>query len=128
MSDDLEEIMKKVAVEFLLDLEESIVDEITDKNLVYVGNMLKSVQVDVDNLELMVGMPYSAVVEFGSIKKFMPPIEPIERWVRLKLGVKDRKKARKIAWSIAMSFKKRGYKPHPFVRPAIDKVMKKFVP
>lgn len=58
-------------------------------------------------------------VEFGT-EPHMPPVEAIEGWVRRRLGEKDRKKANRIAWAIAIDIKKNGSQPRPFLRPAID--------
>jgi hypothetical protein len=47
-------------------------------------------------------LSYAAAVESGS-KPHMPPIAPLEAWVRQKLGLKDEEAegvARKIAWKI----------------------------
>lgn len=55
-------------------------------------------------LEATIGtaLSYAAAVESGS-KPHMPPIAPLEAWVRQKLGVKDKEAesvARRIAWKI----------------------------
>ena len=67
--------------------------------------------------------PYSSVIEFGAAPHF-PPIEPIQRWVERKLGVKTN--SRNIAFAIAKRISIEGTKPRPFIRNAILKIKNKY--
>lgn len=67
--------------------------------------------------------PYAQAIEFGS-DPHHPPVNAIERWVRLKLQIASVKRARQIAWAISKSISKRGTQPQPFLRPAVDQVLK----
>ena len=116
---ELEKVFDAMIGEMLIDIENLILDEIKKKDLVYFGTLAKSVQVDFRNRELLIGAPYAQVVEFGSTKSFKLPYKPIDRWVKIKLGIRDAKKRRKITWAIIQTFAKKGYKPHPYVIPAI---------
>lgn len=76
--------------------------------------------------EVHIRIPHAAFIEFGT-EPHMPPIEPLEAWVRRnfsKVGAKrlsrpDKVDARKIAWGIAMNMAKHGTEPKPFIRPAL---------
>jgi len=85
------------------------------------GTLLKSGQIIRKFLDKRVvyTVPYADSIEFGRIPGIHPPVEPIVGWVRRKLGIKDEKKARSIAWAIATDLKKNGTQEKPYMRPAI---------
>lgn len=69
---------------------------------------------------LRVGSPqsYAVPVELGT-KPHMPPVQPIQYWVARKLGIKDEKKAKAVAWAIAKKIARHGTKgAHMFARAA----------
>ena len=68
--------------------------------------------------------PISFYVEYGT-PPHMPPVEPIVEWAEKKLR-KGKKDAQSIGWAVAMTIKKEGMPPHPFVRPAIDSARIKY--
>lgn len=70
---------------------------------------------------IQVGSPlvYAPCIEFGTLPH-QPPVEPIEGWVKRKLGVPD-DEAHSVAWAVAMKIKKEGTPPQPYMRPAIEK-------
>ena len=53
--------------------------------------------------------PYAVPVELGT-KAHFPPIEPLQDWVKHKLGIKDDKEAKGIAFAIALKISKKGTK------------------
>jgi hypothetical protein len=87
--------------------------------------------------------PYAAAIEYGS-DPHMPPVEPLKGWAHRKLGLpydagsslkwnpdntlsikRNKNKgptADDAAWAIAMTIKKEGTEPKPFLRPAVDSV------
>jgi HK97 gp10 family phage protein len=67
---------------------------------------------------------YGFHVEFGRKPGKMPPIDVIERWVRLKLRVKDN--TRVAAFAIARKIAAVGTKPQPFMKPAFEVAQSKF--
>ena len=74
--------------------------------------------------EIVYPAPYAGFVEFGT-DPHMPPVEPLERWAALKLGMES-KEARKTAWAIARTIEKEGTDPKPFLRPAIEAAKQEF--
>lgn len=63
---------------------------------------------------------YAFFVEFGRRAGKMPPPDELAQWVRKKLRVADMKTALARGWAIAKNIAKKGTKPHPFFRPAIE--------
>lgn len=63
-------------------------------------------------------LSYAEPVEEGT-KPHRPPIEPLELWVKQKLGVQSDKQARGIAWAIASKIAKRGTKGQHIFRNAL---------
>jgi len=101
--------------------------EISQNNLVRdekidTSTLLKTANVNRDFLEKEVVYPasYASDVEFGRSAGTMPPIAPLQKWVRRKLGVSDEKQARSLAFAIALSIKRRGIAASPYLRPAIE--------
>ena len=75
--------------------------------------------------EVVITAPYAEAIEFGRLPGSMPPVEPIQEWARLKLGL-SRKQANNAGWAISKSILKNGTKPQPFIRPAIDATTRRF--
>lgn len=69
---------------------------------------------------------YAGAIEFGRRAGKFPPVDDIAQWVRRKLRVMNRKKAKSIAFAIAKSIAKNGTKASPFLAPAYDKHIKGF--
>jgi len=95
---------------------------IVSKNIVDEGTLLKSgiIQRNFLNKKIIYSAPYSDSIEFGRLPGSMPPVAPIKGWVQRKLGVRNDKEAKSIAWAIATDLKKNGTSPRPFLQPAID--------
>ena len=75
--------------------------------------------------EIVYSAPYAAVIEFGREPGFMPPVEPIIKWLIRKLHMTE-KKAKRIAWAIAKGMERDGTKARPFLRDAINTVKFKY--
>lgn len=107
----------------LMDVAELILADSQDKVPVDEGMLKKSGHINDSylNKEVVYDAPYAVFVEFGT-SPHMPPLQPIEDWVRRKrsdLGVKDGE-IKKVARAIQMKISKYGTKPQPFLRPAYD--------
>ena len=107
----------------LMDVAELILADSQDKVPVDEGMLKKSGHINDEflNKEVVYDAPHSVVVEFGA-EAHMPPLQPIEDWVRRKrgdLGVKDGE-IKKVARAIQMKISKYGTDPKPFLRPAYD--------
>jgi len=86
-------------------------EHVRERNLVVIDKPAFSVRI------VGVDVPYARYVEFGT-RPHMPPVEPLIRWAKRKFKVDD-EEAKKIGWSVAMTIKKKGTKPHPFFRKSI---------
>lgn len=107
----------------LMDVAELILADSQDKVPVDEGMLKKSGHINDSylNKEVVYDAPYAVFVEFGT-SPHMPPLQPIEDWVRRKrgdLGVKD-SDIKKVARAIQMKISKYGTDPKPFLRPAYD--------
>ena len=107
----------------LMDVAELILADSQDKVPVDEGMLKKSGHINDSylNKEVVYDAPHSVIIEFGT-SPHMPPLQPIEDWVRRKrgdLGVKDGE-IKKVARAIQMKISKYGTDPKPFLRPAYD--------
>jgi len=100
-----------------------VTDEIDNMQLVDMGDLRRSVTADMSPRggHIEVKSPHAAPIENGT-RPFMPPIKPLEEWVKRKgLHLRTRKEdsnAKSIAWAIAMKFKKYGMKPRHYFKTA----------
>lgn len=72
------------------------------------------------------GAPYGAAVELGARPHF-PPVSNIAYWVDRKIGVRDGMEIYGIALAVARKIARAGQKPHPFMKPALEKVQDRIV-
>ena len=89
------------------------------------GILLRSGFVNRKFLEKEIGFaaPHAGIIEFGS-RPHMPPVEPFIGWARRGLRL-SANLARKAAWGIAVNIKKFGSIPRPFLRPAINALVRR---
>ena len=70
----------------------------------------------------MVG--YGQIVDEGRRRGTMPPTQPIVSWIREKsIRPKKGQTIEQLAFAIAMGIKKKGYRPKPFIQPAVDEMI-----
>lgn len=69
--------------------------------------------------------PYAEDVEYGQGPHPIKPSE-LHNWVRRKLEITDKKEIEKVASIIASHINKKGVKPRPFIRPAVEAAKEKF--
>jgi len=67
--------------------------------------------------------PYAAFVEFGT-RPHWPPREPIERWVRIKLGIREPEAIERVAFLVSRSIAKKGTKPKRYMTRAFKETAK----
>lgn len=89
------------------------------------GTMLKTANINRGDGYAMITYPaeYADNIEYGRQPGTQPPLEPLIKWCRRKLKLKDDKEAEKVAWAIVVSIKKRGIAPTRFMRNAIDQAL-----
>jgi len=97
------------------------------------GRLANSIAIaeEQDGLDARIGtnLIYARAIEFGFPPGYlqrMPPVDAIQGWVRRKLGVKDAKEARSIAFAIARKIKRSGTKAQPFLFPAAEAAKRGF--
>ena len=89
------------------------------------GTLLKLGRIEHERLNpyIVYDVPYADFIEYGT-PPHMPPVAPLIKWARKKL--KTRGNPEKIGWGIAITIKKFGTDPHPFLRPAIEEAKQKY--
>ena len=70
---------------------------------------------------------YAMFVEYGRRAGKMPPPDELGQWAYKKFHLKDRKLARSMGWALAKIIAKKGTKPHPFFKPAVEKNKRKII-
>lgn len=122
--DEIDKMMDR-AVDRIFELSQQ---NLIDDGRVDTGTMLKTANVNRLRLDKEIVYPaeYSDIIEFGRHPGTYPPIDPLIRWVRRKLEVKDDKAARRIAFAIANSIKKRGIEGTNFMQRAINQGLQEF--
>ena len=104
--DAVDQQLNNIADFILAKSQENIIQQdITDR-----GTLLQSGNVVRERLKKTVvySVPYADTIEFGRLPGSMPPVTNIQGWVFRKLGIKDVKKQKQIAWAIAQDIKKKG--------------------
>lgn len=92
--------------------QEKIAKEHTDRGLLLGSGDILSPKKDVR--VIIYRAPHAVPCEFGS-KPHMPPVEPLKKWAKRKLGDES------AGWAVAMKIKKEGTLPMNFLRSAIEK-------
>jgi hypothetical protein len=68
---------------------------------------------------------YASYVEDGRDPGSMPPIEPLIKWARRKLGLSE-KEAKKAAWAIAKAIEARGIDASQYLNKAVIKARREY--
>ena len=115
------ELLENLSMEIFSKSQENIVKNgsIDTGEMLKSGNIFKRGEMWIIHYQA----PYSAYVEFGTQPHRMP-IEPLKRWVKRKLGYKE-KEAEKVSWAVWQKIAREGTDPKPFLRPAIREVLRK---
>lgn len=102
-------------------------DNLVRQNKIDTGTLLKTANIERQFLNKQIVYPasYADHVEFGRSKGSFPPVAPLQKWARRKLGIKE-KEAKSVGWAIAKSIQKRGIAASPFLRPGIEKARQEF--
>lgn len=96
-------------------IKESAKDNIRQNGTTFQGNLARSITVREATAQrgvVAVGESYGAPVEFGRRPGKMPPVAPIERWAKLKLGAPG------AGYVIARKIATKGTKAQPYMEPA----------
>lgn len=120
-----DEFMREVVDEIMVEAQNNLLEN----ESVVTGQLLGSKYVKKlgeCDYEFGFDCPYAGFVEYGTApRQKMPPVEKLTQWAKIKFGLAYHE-ARKVAWRVAKWIKEHGTQPHPFVRPAIYKVISKY--
>ncbi len=98
-----------------------------EEKSIYTGRLWDSIQAERFRPMLWAvgsNAKYMWYVEYGT-RPHRPPLKPIWEWVRLKnkmYGEKGAQRAYPIARAVQAIIEQKGTQPHPFIRPAYEKV------
>ena len=112
------------------DLAGEIKNQLARHNKVSSGELINSIRHEVRP----VGNDYEVIIHAKEYLKYidegrkpggkMPPIKPIEKWVRNKVATDD---VEGTAWAIAWGIKHYGIIPTHIIQPAVDKIVNKWL-
>lgn len=103
----------------LLDLGVDVINNAKEEVPVSSGELRQSLQILDSNDGVVLGTKkeYAGYVAEGSDPHY-PPIEPLKKWVKRKLGLNEN-----VAYAIQQKIGAKGTKGNPFMKKAIDKTM-----
>lgn len=116
------EIVQQELSAFLQAAAQHLRSEVVDRTPAAMGTLRGSITASVDRMaDGMLGVvgtaqPYAVPVELGT-KPHFPPVQALEDWVRVKLGLTG-KEGRGVAFAIARKISKTGTKGHFMFRDA----------
>lgn len=121
--DAIDRKMDEIAEDIFAKSQQNIVD----KGIIDEGTLLKTGNLNREYLSKTITypMPYSESIEFGRLPGSMPPVEPLQAWIKRKMSITDDAESNRVAWAIAIDIKKNGIEPRPFLGPAIESVKNK---
>lgn len=124
MDDVKDDVRRAVAI-----AANDIRNEAIDRVPVNTGELRASIGIEYTNAGLgaVIGTnaPHSKWIEKGRGPGF-PPLAPILYWVQRKLGIRD-KTAKSVAFLIARKIGRVGFKAQPFLGPAYDRAIPRFL-
>lgn len=122
----LEEGLIKVMEHLALEIETEANDLLLEHGNVDTGELLNSSEISKSSNSVSINWSaeHASFIEYGS-DPHVPPMEPIKRWAKRKLGLDD-KEAEALAYKIVNKIGKYGQEPKPFIIPAIYKVIDKY--
>ena len=130
----IEEVKDSLSAQVLrayaLELETDVVAQVDKYGINDRGDLRKSITHEFikrrNNLILRVGpgilkpFPYPIAVHEGTRPHF-PPADPIRKWVRRKLGIRNRKELEQVTRAIQWKIYKHGTKGRPFLKDVLER-------
>lgn len=115
-------LVEKIKTDVANDLKDRMQKELDLRDKIYTGKVRKSIVYDsVDSLVASDEF-HSAIVEWGRLPAPVP-LEPIYKWVKEKLGVKD-SEAHTVAKKIQFKITNEGIKPTRFTKISLETLTK----
>lgn len=88
------------------------------------GRLANSIATEEESsgLDYRVGtnLEYATAIEYGLPPGMRPDVESLTGWVRRKLGVRDPREARRVAFLIARKIQRHGTDAQPYLHPAAE--------
>jgi len=121
VSDVDEEIQKNVD-EFLFKIANELVNELKKEAPVHEGRLRQSIQIfgkDENKYYVGTNVNYAMDIQMGT-EPFYPPIEPLRRWARLKLG------SEKLGYAVQQKIGQEGISKNPYVDRAVENIKQRY--
>jgi len=123
--EDVEQPLREKLDNVLLEVSNKLINNIKEEIPKNTGRGSQSFQI-LSHKEngYILGTPlgYPSVLQFADrIDPWYPPIEPLKRWVRLKLGADE-----SVAYAVQKKIGKEGIEPNKFMDRAIEKLEREF--
>ncbi len=117
---------------YALEIRALIIKKIDEEKINFSGDLRKSITAEVNKevgayvIKVGSNMEYAPFVHEGT-KPHWTPKEPIQKWVRLKLGIKGKKELKKVTFLVQRKIAKVGTKKRPFLRLVFEQEKSKAV-
>ncbi len=109
--------------DFIRDITITLRNELKKEAPVYRGELRQGIHVlniSADGSAVGIKAPYAAAIQNGT-KPFYPPIEPLKKWVRRKLGAEE-----SVAYAVQQKIGEEGIDANPFITRAINNLKNKY--
>lgn len=103
------------------DVRARIIREIQLADLIFTAQLNDSWEIEKTEDGYVVGsrVLYAAVMDEGRMPGKMPPVSALIPWVRTKIGGKDDKEIKSIAYAVARKIAEKGTEPRHYVKKAL---------
>lgn len=106
-------------------LAQKLREAVNSKGISATGNLANSFIYD-ENEGVVKFLKYGEIVDGGRRSGGFPPIRPIVEWINAKGISVGNKTDEQVAFAIAKTIEKRGYRPQPFIQPTISELEQRF--
>ncbi len=106
-------------------LAQKLREAVNSKGISATGNLANSFIYD-ENEGVVKFLKYGEIVDGGRRSGGFPPIRPIVEWINAKGISTGNKTDEQVAFAIAKTIEKRGYRPQPFIQPTISELEQRF--
>lgn len=122
------EAVDEILTDYVMRVFELSQENLISEEKIDTAMLFKTANINIDGNEKTIVYPanHASFVHDGRDKGSMPPTQPLEGWVRRKLGIRDPKKVKRVAFAIAKAIEERGITQSPFLERAIDQSNKEF--
>jgi len=114
---ELDEEIKGEVKDYIINVANKLVNEAKKNAPVASGHLRQDIDIierEDNTITVGTNLKYASFVEFGTDPHY-PPIEPLKKWVRRKLGVEE-----DVAYAVQQKIGQEGTEPQPYMRDAIE--------